>query len=554
MKIKLNFIKLFFLLFYSVNFLISQQKADLVILNGKVWTVDETKPEAEAIAILGERIIEVGSEKEIRQYISTSTKIIDAQKKLILPGLIDNHAHFTSGGFEITNIDLRNAKSEIEFASRIIKRAKEKPGMWIKGGGWDHENWKSASLPTKELIDSETQTTPVFVDRLDGHMALANSFVIKLAGITKDTPNPPGGTIVKDSKTGEPTGVLKDEAMSLVYKIIPPQSFEEAIQATSAALTRAKELGLTSIQDMTSSMDLKAYQELKKRNQLTARLYCRMPISQWKDLENLGIETNFGDNFIKLGSLKGYADGSLGSSTALFFKKYESENTFGLPSDILLDGRLENWGTKADKSKLQLSIHAIGDSANNEILNIFQRIQNTNPIWDRRFRIEHAQHLNHKDVLRFKKLNVIASMQPSHAIDDGRWAVKRIGSEREKEAYVFRSILDEKITLTFGSDWPVAPLNPMLGIYAAVTRRTLDGKNPNGWIPEQKITVKEAIKCYTINNAYSSFEENEKGSITKGKLADIIILSEDILTIDPVKIENVKVEMTIVGGRIVFQK
>ncbi|MDA0987362.1 MAG: amidohydrolase [Bacteroidetes bacterium] len=546
-------INLFFLLIFSFGILISQQKADLIILNAKVWTVDSSKPTAEAIAILGEKIIAVGSNTEIIEFITPTVKIIDAKQKLVLPGFIDNHVHFTSGGFELTNLDLRKSTSEKEFAEMIINRAKQKPNDWIKGGGWDHENWKSQALPTKELIDEGTKSTPVFIDRLDGHMALANSYVLKLAGITKETLDPPGGAIVKNPKTGEPTGILKDAAMSLVYKIMPTQTFEETYSATKAAMHYANELGLTSVQDMSSRMDLNIYQDLNKTNNLTVRLFCRLPISDWNYLNQLITESSHGNNFVKIGSLKGFADGSLGSSTALFFKQYESEKTFGLPSDILLDGRLRKWAIEADKSKLQLSIHAIGDSANNEILDIFQEVQKINPQWDRRFRIEHAQHLNSKDISRFKNLNVIASMQPYHAIDDGRWAAKRIGNKRINEAYIFKSILDENITLTFGSDWPVAGLSPILGIYAAVTRRTLDGKNPDGWIPVQKISVEEAIKSYTLNNAYASFEENLKGSITVGKFGDLIILSDNILKIDPIKIQDVKIVTTIVGGKIVYQ-
>jgi predicted amidohydrolase YtcJ len=258
---------------------------------------------------------------------------------------------------------------------------------------------------------------------------------------------------------------------------------------------------------------------------------------------------------VRLGSLKEFADGSLGSSTALFFDPFTSDpGTHGLAMDVVLDGRLEKWGTEADKAHLQLSIHAIGDSANSLMLDLFERIASTNPQWDRRFRIEHAQHIAPKDFQRFAKLNVIASVQPYHAIDDGRWAEKRIGHDRCKTTYPFRTFLDNGVKMCFGSDWTVGPLSPILGIYAAVTRRTTDGANPEGWFPEQKITVREAIDAYTINCAYAAFEEKEKGSISPGKMADFVVLSDDILTIDPVKIEQVAVEMTIVGGRAVFTK
>jgi len=266
------------------------------------------------------------------------------------------------------------------------------------------------------------------------------------------------------------------------------------------------------------------------------------------------MKAHTGDEWIRVGALKAFADGSLGSSTALFFEKYISENTFGLAMDVVLDGRLEKWSLAADKAGMQLSIHAIGDSANSIVLDMFERIVKQNLQWDRRFRIEHAQHIHPKDFRRFAALGVVASVQPYHAIDDGRWAEKRIGYERCKTTYPFRSFLDHGVKMSFGSDWTVGPLSPLLGIYAAVTRRTTDGANPNGWFPEQKITVREAIECYTINNAYAAFEEKEKGSLSPGKLADFVILSEDILTLDPLKIENVEVETTVVGGRTVYQK
>jgi hypothetical protein len=386
-------------------------------------------------------------------------------------------------------------------------------------------------------------------------MVLVNSYVLKLAGITKDTPDPPGGSIVKNPKTGEPTGVLKDEAMGLVNSYIPDATEEELLDAVRLALAEARRLGITSIQDMSSPSDLRAYQILRDNGELTARFYCRLPLSQWESLARSGIRVPFGDSWVRVGSLKAFADGSLGSSTALFFDPFTSDpSTKGLPSDILLDGRLERWALGADKARLQLSIHAIGDSANSRILDLFARIIKENPSWDRRFRIEHAQHIHPKDFKRFAELGVIASVQPFHAIDDGRWAEKRIGRERSKTTYPFRSFLESNARMTFGSDWTVAPLSPILGIYAAVTRRTTDGANPGGWFPEQKITVKDAIRAYTIENAYAAFEEHEKGSITPGKLADFVVLSEDLVAIDPILIEKVKIDMTILGGKTVYKR
>lgn len=531
------------------------QIADLLFVNGKVWTVDKSNPAAEAVAVLGGRILAVGSSAETKKFEGPSTKVIDLTGKRMLPGFIDNHTHFMSGGFQLQSVDLRYAKSESEFTNIIKQRAEKLPTRWITGGDWDHDSWPGGNLPTKELIDRYTTNTPVFVNRYDGHMALANSHVLKLAGVDKNTPDPPGGTIVRDKSTGEPTGVLKDAAMNLVYKRIPDPSEQEMIEAAKLALAEARKYGVTSIQDVSSARDVRVFQILRDKGKLTARFHCRLPLSRWENLAALGIKAPFGDEWVRVGSMKEFADGSLGSSTALFFEPFTSDpGTHGLAMDVVLDGRLEKWATQADRAGLQLSIHAIGDSANSLMLDLFEKITRTNPQWDRRFRIEHAQHIHPKDFKRFAKLGVVASVQPYHAIDDGRWAEKRIGHDRCKTTYPFRSYIDNGVKMCFGSDWTVAPLNPLLGIYAAVTRRTTDGANPNGWFPEQKISVQEAIEAYTINCAYAAFEEREKGSISVGKLADLVILGDDILSIDPVKIEKVGVEMTVVGGNIVYEK
>jgi hypothetical protein len=546
---------LLLLLLSPLIVLTRQQSAEIAFVNAKVWTVDAQKPEAQAVAVSGGRILAVGSDAEIKKFIGKSTRVVDVNGKRVLPGLIDNHTHFMSGGFQLESIDLRYAENEAEFALIIKKRAEEYPGRWMTGGDWDHDRWRGGRLPTKELIDRFTSNTPVFVNRYDGHMALANSYVLKLAGVTRDTPDPPGGTIIRDPKSGEPTGVLKDEAMSFVYRIIPDPGEVEMIEAARRALAEARKYGLTSIQDMSTAEHLRVYQTLKARGELTARFFCRLPVSQTDHLIRTGVEVPFGDEWIRIGSLKAFADGSLGSSTALFFEPFTSDpTTKGLASDIVIDGRLEKWALAADKAGLQMSVHAIGDSANSIILDLVEKLATINRTWDRRFRIEHAQHIRPADFARFARLGVIASVQPYHAIDDGRWAESRIGHERCKTTYAFRTFLDNKVVLTFGSDWTVAPLNPMLGIYAAVTRRTTDGKNPNGWFPEQKISVEEAIQAYTLNNAYAAFEEKEKGSLEVGKLADLVVLSDDILKIDPVGIEQVKAEMTVLGGKVVFER
>jgi len=548
-------ILLFTLLLIIINIISEAQQMKTAFINGTVFTCDKLNTIAEAVLIENNKIVFVGSSKEVQGLIDDQTQVIDLNKKLMLPGFIDNHVHFINGGLYLLGIDLRPANTTTEFKQILKNYAEKNPGKWITGGYWDHEKWEIKDYPTKEMIDEVVPDQPVFVSRLDGHMGVANSLALKLAGITKETSNPDGGFIVKDPITGEPTGLLKDNAMDYVFNVVPTPSDEEYYEALKAALEEAKKFGITSVQDITFASALKAYQKAKDEGILTCRIYTRWPISDYKYLVDNGIKAGYGDDLIRMGSLKAFADGSLGSSTAWFFEKYNQDTTtFGLPMDIVTDGSLEKWALDADKNGLQLSVHAIGDKANAYMLDLFEKIVKENPKWDRRFRIEHAQHVRFEDIKRFVDLGVIASAQPYHCIDDGVWAEKRIGSERIKYTYPFKSFLDAGANICFGTDWYVAPLNPMLGLYAAVTRRTLDEKNPDGWIPEQKISVEDAIKCYTIHSAYASFEENIKGSIEVGKLADLVVLSENILEIDPVRIKDVEVEMTVFDGKIIYQK
>jgi predicted amidohydrolase YtcJ len=456
------------LLFCILTVTTNAQMPKTAFLNGKVYTVNEKQPIAQAVITQGNKIVFVGSNKEAQTWIEENTQVVDLNGRLMLPGFIDNHTHFTSGGFYLLGIDLRPAKSTTEFKQILKDYVEEHRGEWISGGDWDHEQWEVQDLPTKAMLDDFSPNTPIFVNRFDGHMSVANSYAMKLAGITRETVSPEGGVIVKDPGTGEPTGLLKDNAMYLIYNIIPPPSREQRKKAALKALQQARENGITSIQDITSAADLTVYQALEKEGLLSCRIYTRLPISQYKHLADVGIQVGFGSDKLKLGSLKGYADGSLGSSTALFFEPYDQDTTTrGLGMDILTDGRLREWSLDADKHKLQLSIHAIGDSANYLMLKIFEEIISQNPEWDRRFRIEHAQHVRFEDMRRFAELGVIASVQPYHAIDDGVWAEKRIG-ERIKYTYPFKSFLDAGVKMCFGSDWTVAPLNTLYGIYAAV--------------------------------------------------------------------------------------
>jgi predicted amidohydrolase YtcJ len=534
-----------------------QPAADLVLLNGKIWTVNRTQLEAEAVACLGNRIIGVGSNQEIRKWIGPKTKVIDLQGKRAVPGFNDAHVHFFSGGAGISSVQLRDARTPEEFRNRIRDYAAKLPkGRWILNGNWDHENWSPARLPTRQLIDDVTPDTPVFINRLDGHMALANSLALKLAGVTRETADPPGGTIVRESN-GDPAGVLKDAAMNFVSKVIPNPGDDEIADAIRAAMRYAAENGVTSVQDMSASRDILAvYQRLLTSDELTVRVYGHQPLPEWERLSRAGVRAGFGSDRLKIGGLKGFADGSLGSTTALFFEHYLDEpKTSGLPSDEMIpESKMLKNILDADRAGLQIAVHAIGDKANKAILDMFVEVEKRNGQRDRRLRIEHAQHLRPEEIKRFGSQRVIASMQPYHAIDDGRWAENRIGPERAKGTYAFRSLLDAGAILAFGSDWFVAPMEPLMGIYAAVTRRTLDGKRPSGWVPEQKITVAEAVESYTLGSAYASFAEKIKGSIEVGKLADIAVLSDDIFKIKPEEIEKAKVVMTIFDGKVIYVK
>lgn len=524
-------------------------------INGKIFTANENQPYAEMVMTEGNKITYVG---KTNLNIDARASIIDLEGKLMLPGFNDSHLHFTSGGNYLLGINLRPAFSKEEFVQIIEEYILSRSlpvDSWITGGRWDHELWTDKSLPTKELIDPVTKNTPVFVSRIDGHIGLANSKALEQAGITKNTPDPDGGLIEHDPETGELTGILKDNAMDLVFKIIPPPSLEENIEAAIRALEEARKFGITSVQDMTQPGELEAYNQIMKNGELTCRIYSIWPIDKFEDIVRAGVTATTEEISIKRGGVKGYADGSLGASTAWFFDPYFQDQTnYGLAIDVVTNGNLEKWAMDADRNRLQLCIHAIGDKANSYVLDLYEKIKNINSPWDRRFRIEHAQHLRKNDISRFSKIGVIASVQPYHCIDDGVWAEKRIGPERIKTTHPYYSLLKSGTVVAFGTDWPVAPLNPLFGIYAAVTRQTVDGKNPNGWIPEEKISVEDAIKCYTLNAAYASFEDNIKGSIEVGKLADFVVLSDDILTIEPDKIKDVNVEMTVFDGEIVYKK
>jgi predicted amidohydrolase YtcJ len=536
----------------------SKPTADLIITNARVWTVDKANPTAQAVAVLGDRIVAVGSNADVAVLRGPTTKVIDAGGKLLLPGFNDAHVHFVSGGRSLDAVQLNDATSLEVFKQRVLQRARITPkGEWLESGDWDETKWTPAKLPTKDAIDSFTPDNPVFLSRYDGHMALANSVALRLAGITAKTPDPPGGVIVRDAQ-GNPTGALKDAAEDLVFKLIPPLSHDQRIRAMRRALAYAASLGVTSVQDMNdvndSFADIRAYGELLQNGELTTRVYVAPAVSDWHEQAKVGIRHAFGNSYLRMGALKGFADGSLGSGTGYFFEPYSDElgNSGLLGKQMQPLSQMRDWMTQADVASLQICTHAIGDRAISTVLDLYADVVKANGEADRRFRIEHAQHMAEKDFARFGQLGVIASVQPYQAIDDGRWAEARIGHDRASRTYAFRRFLNQGVHLAFGTDWDVAPLNPIWTVYAAVTRATLDGKNPDGWFPEQKLTVAEAVEAYTMGSAYAEFQEQVKGSITPGKLADIVLLSDDIFSIDPAKIRDVKVLKTIVGGKVVW--
>jgi predicted amidohydrolase YtcJ len=530
--------------------------ADLAVIGGSVWTGDEARPRAEAVAVRDGKIIAVGSSRDVRRLVGPVTRVLELRGELVIPGFIDSHTHFLDGGFALLSLRLREATSRDDFVARIRDKAAElAAGEWILNGDWDHQQFDPPELPRRDWIDGVTPENPVCVNRHDGHMVLANSLALRVAGITSRTPSPPGGEILKDPRTGEPTGILKDAAMDLVTRHIPEPTFEAKLKAAEAALRLAAEHGVTSTHDMAySTQNIAVYRELLDAEKLTCRILLYIPVAEVESLSRLSLKSPFGNDWLKLGGLKGFVDGSLGSSTALFFEPYtdDPEETGLLHSDMIPEGIMESRLRAADLAGLQVAVHAIGDRANAVLLDIFEKVITQNRPRDRRWRIEHAQHLRPEDMNRMSRLGIIASVQPYHAIDDGRWAEKKIGPQRSRTTYAFRSLLDAGVKLAAGSDWTVAPLDPLAGIYAAVTRRTTDGKNPGGWYPEEKIALEEALRAYTTNGAYAEFAEKSKGKIKEGMLADIVVLDRDILKVPPPEIVEARVKTTIVGGRIVF--
>jgi len=529
----------------------SGEPVTLAVVNARVWTGDSARPWAEAFAVRGERIATVGSSAAVRKVAGTA-RVIDAAGRMVVPGFIDSHVHFIDGGFGLSSVQLRDAKTPAEFIARIKAfAATVPPGAWITGGNWDHEQW-GGELPRHDWIDSVTPNNPVWINRLDGHMSLANAAALRAARITRASRELAGGTIVRDSR-GEPTGVLKDNATDLVNAVMPNPPAELEDRALDTAMGYVAAQGVTSVVHMGTWRDLAIFERAHKAGRLKTRIYAAVPLATWEQLRDTVAARGRGDAWLRIGALKGFVDGSLGSHTAAMLQPFTDA-----PSDTGLfvntHEHLYEWTSGADKAGLHVIVHAIGDRAIRDQLDIFERVEKENGPRDRRFRIEHAQHIAPPDIPRFAKLGVIASMQPYHAIDDGRWAEKVIGPERSKTTYAFRSLRDAGATLAFGSDWFVAPPTPLEGLYAAVTRRTLDDRNPTGWIPEQKISLEDALRAYTRGAAYATFTEKEKGVIAPGTLADFAIIDRDLTKVAPEAIRDAHIALTAVGGRVVYER
>jgi predicted amidohydrolase YtcJ len=523
---------------------------DLIAV-GNVWTGDSANPAAQAVAVRGDSIVAVGDSATILATAGDATRIL--RGAMVVPGLMDDHTHFISWGQTLASVDLRDASSKEEFVGRIAAFAKTlQPGEWITGGNWDHERF-GGSLPTREWVDSVTPDNPVMVARYDGHMAFTNSATLRAAGVDRNTRDVPGGDIVRGAN-GEPTGIFRDAAMDIVGRAMPVPSESQMDSAAARAIRDAAEHGVTGVAFVTALWpEIAALQRARTRGGLTVRVAAYPPIADWRNAAETLRVHGPGDAMLRIAGVKGMVDGSLGSTTAWFFEPFsDARHTRGL--QVTNIDSLRKWIASSDSAGLQVVVHAIGDHANAWLLDAFDSVAKAHGARDRRFKVEHAQHLRRDEIPRFAALGVQPSMQPYHAIDDGRWAEKRIGPERIKTTYAFRSLIDAGARLAFGSDAPVAPLDPIQGIYGAVTRATIDDRNPGGWVPGEKITVDEALRAYTSANAWGMFWEQEVGVLKPGYQADLVVIDKDLKAIAPEEIRGAKVVATVVAGRVVFSK
>ncbi len=557
----------FLLIFLFHSTAIFGQPADLVFKNGRVATMDLNLRNAEAVAVTGNRIVFVGTDAEVEKWVGAKTEVIDLQGRSLIPGFNDAHCHLLNGGFQLIRVNLLGIKTLKEIQEKVREAVAKAPKeAWVQGRGWDQTLFNNGEWPTQEMLDGVAPNTPVYLRRVDGHSSWVNSAALKLAKITKETLDPAGGEIVRD-KSGNPTGILKENATALVTNIIPNPSPEELRQAIEKGLEEARRLGVTSLQEESEGTypgTVSVYKELLNEGRLTARVSTWIPLDSAKYPERLGrLRKVFptDSSILRLGMLKGYVDGSMGSRTAYLFEPYSDDSTtVGIPQ--YTQGELNRLVLVADSLGFRVGIHAIGDRANYMVLEAYSNVYDgehenhfVGPYRDQRFRIEHAQLIRLDDIPMFKTLGVVASMQPTHCTSDMRWAEARTGKERCKGAYAWRSFLNTGVMLAFGTDWVVEPLNPMGGLYAAVTRQDLEtGQPEGGWFPEQRLTMEEAVRAYTLGSAYADFREKELGSVTAGKLADLVVLDKDIFTIPRREFLSTSVVMTVMNGKVVYRK
>ncbi len=581
------------------------QQADFVARNGVIWTVDEDNPTAEAVASLNGRLIYVGSNAGVAAHIGTDTEVVDLGGAFVTPGFYDNHVHFEGTGRLLYGLNLLDVSDEAGFIARIRDvDARFAPGTWITGGDWSaYETWAEGEvaeagreinpddlygnlfLPNKGMIDGFTVDRPVLVRRFDRKVYMANSAALERVGITANSSDPEGIAVERDAD-GEPTGALfnpvsgavestvlvRDNVRTLFRDLIPAPSREQRVAETKRAWEQMAMVGVTSYCDITSNpVYVDIYREMRDKGEMTARARYRPPLDRWESMADLGIKVGFGDDWIRFGATKAWIDGIMGNSSARFYEPYTHNPTSrGIWRDIMfpfersplnpedMQSRLERLALEADANGIQLTVHAIGDEANGYLMDMLERIIAENGQKDRRFRLVHAQVMTDRDIKRGGEMNIVAEVQPFHTSDDMRWMEERIGRDRSRGAYAFRRLWDSGTVVSFGSDSPGTNasryyLNPMLGLYAAVTRKTLSGQPEGGWFPQEKLTIEEAIQAYTLNTAYAGFEEHMKGSLAVGKLADFVVLSGNLLTINPDDIKDVTVSTTVVGGKVVYR-
>ncbi len=557
------------------------EAADLVLLGARVHTLEPTRPSAEAIAVRGDRILKLGTRDEVKKLVQEGrTRVIELEGRLVLPGFIDNHTHFAQAGRLLLGLNLLEVDEPVGFRRHVSEAAQRLPqGAWLRGGdggayGPGAKGSTGAAgvprppefLPTKELIDSVTGDHPALLGRFDGQLHLANSLALRAAGIAPGARDPEGGQILR-GKDGAPNGLLRGTAAQLVEKVIPPSAYAQRRAEAVRALQEARLYGVTTIHDNVADFDqLQLFYDLQKAGELTSRVWARMWLSEWErvrdHIRDKGVPAvtgGWGDDMIRLGGLKAWVDGIMGNSSALFFEPYASApDQYGRLRPVMFpEGNLFRLIRDADRAGFTVTIHAIGDRANRILLDTFERAFAQNPPRDRRFRVIHAQVVEPEDQRRFGRVGRVAEVQPDHALDDMRWLEERIGS-RSENAYAFRGLMNGGAAMSFGSDWPGTnasyyPINPLLGIYAAVTRQTLDGNPEAGWFPRQRISLEDAVRFFTWNNAYATFEEDSKGSLAEGKLADLVVLDRDIFARPPRELMETKVLYTILGGRVVHE-